>query len=116
MGNKIKNYINHIDNLLEADDNNTDWDNEIKKHLIMISFFSHERLIHLIVTALFAIITIIVFLHLLTNFTITICILMALLLILLIPYIKHYYLLENSVQYMYEQYNNMLKKCAKTTK
>ena len=30
--------------------------------------------------------------------------------VLLVPYIKHYHLLENSVQYMYEQYDRMLEK------
>ena len=96
--------------MLESDDYSTDWDNEIHNHLVMISFFSHERLIHLIVTALFALISIIVFLYLLTNFSISIGILMLLLLLLLIPYIKHYYLLENSVQKMYSQYDAMLNK------
>ena len=115
MGNKIRHYIKHIDNMLESDDYSTDWDNEIHNHLVMISFFSHERLIHLIVTALFALISIIVFLYLLTNFSISIGILMLLLVFLLIPYIKHYYLLENSVQYMYEQYDKMLEKKSKTS-
>jgi hypothetical protein len=32
------------------------------------------------------------------------------LLILLIPYIRHYYLLENGVQKMYKQYDEMLKR------
>ena len=30
--------------------------------------------------------------------------------VLLVPYIMHYHLLENSVQYMYEQYDRMLEK------
>ena len=32
------------------------------------------------------------------------------LLVLLIPYVMHYYLLENSVQKMYEQYDRMMNK------
>ena len=55
-------------------------------HLIQVSFFQHERLIHLIVTVTFA------------------------LLILLIPYIRHYYILENEVQKMYGQYDRMMEK------
>ena len=30
--------------------------------------------------------------------------------VLLVPYIMHYHLLENSVQYMYEQYDRMMEK------
>ena len=61
MGEKIKRYIKKIDELLDAEDEGIDWENEMKKHLVQISFFAHERLIHLIVTVLFAIVTIMVF-------------------------------------------------------
>ena len=30
--------------------------------------------------------------------------------VLLVPYIMHYHLLENSVQYMYDQYDRMMEK------
>ncbi len=110
MGEKIKKYIKEIDEMLAKDEEGRDWENERKKHLVQIGFFAHERLIHLIVTVLFAVVTIMVFLYLLTEFSIAVGILLLLLLVLLIPYIKHYYLLENSVQYMYEQYDELVKR------
>jgi hypothetical protein len=33
-----------------------------------------------------------------------------LILVLLIPYVRHYYILENEVQKMYKQYDEMVKK------
>ena len=57
------------------------------RHLEQIAFFSHERLVHLIVMVLFAVI-----------------------LVLLVPYIMHYYTLENGVQKMYKQYDEIVKR------
>ena len=66
--------------------------------LTQISFFQHERLIHLIVTVLFAIVTIMSVLcaQFIVNPILLALILM--LLVLLVPYIRHYYILENGVQ------------------
>ena len=73
--------------------------------LIKIGFFQHERLIHLIVTVLFALMTILVFILGVTDFALWTGVLLLLLLALLIPYIKHYYLLENGTQKLYEYYD-----------
>ena len=107
VADRIKQYMAYIDNLLESDDESIDWDEEMKKHLVQISFFAHERFIHLVVTVLFALMAIQVFLYAFGNFSIPILLLIVMLLVLLIPYIKHYFLLENSVQDMYEQYDKM---------
>lgn len=80
--------------------------------LIQIGFFQHERLIHLIVTVLFAWLTVFVIALILILEEMTICILAGLLIILLVPYIKHYYLLENGVQKMYKYYDEV-QKCIK---
>ncbi len=113
MADRIKQYIAYVDGLLESEDDCIDWDEESKKHLVQIAFFAHERLIHLIVTVVFAIMSILVFLYAFGNFTPAIGLLIFALLILLVPYIKHYFLLENSVQDMYEQYDKMLAKAGK---
>lgn len=107
MGERIKEYVAYIDQLLETEGKDTDWEEEMKKHLIQIAFFAHERLIHLIVTVLFALMTVFVFLHLLSDFSLSILLLLVAIMVLFIPYIKHYFLLENSVQWMYEQYDKM---------
>jgi hypothetical protein len=43
------------------------------------------------------------------NFSLGLLVLLALFLVLLVPYIMHYYLLENSVQKMYRQYDKLFK-------
>ena len=77
------------------------------EHLTQIAFFQHERLIHLIVTVLFAILEFMsLFLCMLVPNIGTMLLTIAVL-VLLIPYIRHYYLLENEVQRMYEQYDRL---------
>ena len=113
MGDRIKEYVAYIDDLLASEEDFIDWEEEIKKHLIQIKFFAHERLIHLIVTVLFAVMTVLVFLYLLGHFDLSILALLVAIMVLLIPYIKHYFLMENSVQYMFEQYDKMMDKAGK---
>ncbi len=108
MKRRILAYLAYVDKILQEDDRN--WDREIEKHLVQIAFFAHERLVHLIVTVLFALMTIGSILY--CNFTgqLVIVALVVALLLLMVPYIMHYYLLENSVQQMYRQYDRMLAK------
>lgn len=120
MGKRLKNYLAYIDGLLarlEADGSgngslysvrdSSEVEQIIREHLIQISFFGHERLIHLIVTCLFAVLTFAVFFIMLFTFNIGLIVLFAALLVLLFPYIRHYYILENGVQKMYVQYDRM---------
>ena len=83
----------------------------LREMLVQIKFFQHERLIHLIVTVLFAFLTIftIACSCFLTNsfYGMLFCLLSVLCLILLIPYIRHYYVLENGVQKLYEIYDEI---------
>ena len=99
-------YIKEIDDLLK---NNKKIANAIiENHLIKISFFQHERLIHLLVTLfyalLFLIFTALGFVHY-TFFFIAL-----ILIVFLLFYIVHYFRLENGVQYLYKQYDEMKKK------
>ena len=107
MKNYMKEYIKSIDDLLE-DKKIKDIDFVIENHLIKIKFFQHERLIHFLVTMLFAIMFLISFLFSLNNFSIGLLLLDLMFVALLIPYIFHYYFLENSVQYMYVQYDKLI--------
>ena len=113
MADRIKRYLAYVDKLLEEDSKEADWEAEMKKHLVQIAFFAHERLIHLIVTVTFAILTVLAFLYTINNFSLGMVLLIFAFMCLMIPYIKHYYLLENSVQYMYEQYDQMQQKVGK---
>ena len=108
MKKRILAYLAATDRLLGHPDKDADWNAEIGKHVQQIEFFMHERLIHLIVTALFAVLAFLVLFQLLNSFTIVMAVLFAALMCLLVPYIMHYYLLENSVQKMYEQYDRMV--------
>ena len=102
----MKEYIEEIDKLLESNKINNR-DEIIKEHLIKIQFYQHERLIHFLVTMLFAIMFLITFLFSLNNISIGLLLLDLLFFVLLVPYIFHYYFLENSVQHMYEQYDKL---------
>lgn len=114
MADRIKQYMNYVNQLLESEEER-DWEEEMEKHLVQIAFFAHERFIHLVVTVLFALMTTMVFLYTFGNFSIPLMLLLILLMGLLVPYIKHYFLLENSVQDMYEQYDKMQEKAGKTS-
>ena len=108
MKKRILAYRNHIDHLLEQNTPATNWQNVLEEHLVQVGFFQHERLVHLMVTLAFAIFTLIgVFAVFLTGEP-GAAILTLLFLVLLIPYVMHYYLLENEVQKMYAQYDKIL--------
>ena len=107
MRDYMKEYIEKIDKIIEEKKINNK-EELLSEHLVKIQFFQHERLIHFLVTMLFAIMFLMTFLYSLNNFNVGLIILNVLLLCLLVPYIFHYYYLENSVQYMYKQYD-MLK-------
>ena len=104
----MKNYNNNIDKLIK-DGKCDDIDNVIKEHLLKIQFYQHERLIHFLVTMLFALLFIITFLYSLSTSNMGILILAFIIFLLLVPYIFHYYFLENSVQHMYDQHDELVK-------
>ena len=107
MKKRILAYLAQIDRLLEHPPIAVDYDAEVKKHLIQIGFFMHERLIHLIVTVLFAILEFLSLMLCMFFPSIGTMLLTVAVLVLLIPYIRHYYLLENETQKMYVQYDRM---------
>ena len=89
------------------------WNAILQEHLVQIGFFQHERLIHLIVTVTFAILTIMSFVASLVVGMPALLALTLLFVVLLIPYIMHYYTLENEVQKMYVQYDRILEQIHK---
>ena len=103
MKNEIKEYKELI--LQQAKDPETDKKELAEKLLVRIGFYQHERLIHLIVTMSFGVFFL---LSLILAFSNAYCLaLSALLLILLVPYIAHYYFLENSTQELYKVYYSL---------
>jgi hypothetical protein len=82
---------------------------KLKEHLTQIGFFQHERLIHLIVTVTFALLEMLAILLSVIADSLFSILLPVVILILLVPYIRHYYILENEVQKMYMQYDRILR-------
>ena len=108
MKERILNYVQETDKLIN--ENQKIPKERLEYHLIQIEQFQHERLIHLIVTAVVGILAILFLLFGLLMENIGLLIAFIALLCLFIPYILHYYLLENNVQKMYSQYDKLLKK------
>ncbi|MBP5555291.1 MAG: hypothetical protein J6X94_10545 [Lachnospiraceae bacterium] len=80
-----------------------------KQALVQIGFFQHERFIHLIVTMTFALMTVMTLMGICVTGYMPLIALMVLLLILLVPYIRHYYILENGTQTLYRYYDSLEK-------
>ena len=108
MRKRLVDYRKRIDALLQGDPAGVDWDAAIQEHLVQVSFFQHERLIHLLVTLAFALMELASALVALLTAQLFAAVLTLLLLVLLVPYIVHYYYLENETQKLYAQYDRML--------
>lgn len=115
MKKRIIAYMNYIDNILADTEQNYDYESIIKEHLIQLKFFMHERLIHLLVTLTFALLAFGTFFILYQNFSPSLLLLLFTIFILLVPYIMHYFLLENGVQKMYRQYDELMLKSNKNS-
>ena len=109
MKKRIISYRQLVDSLRDENSDKTDWESVLEEHLIQIGFFQHERLIHLIVTVTFAIMTFMSIVASIMLMEIPLFVLALLFLVLLIPYIFHYYILENETQKMYDQYDKIWK-------
>ena len=94
----LDDYIKKCEILIEEDEIDKDTVRDLYRK---ISFFQHERLIHLIVTMCTFIFAILFVIMSFNSF---------ILLTLGVFYIIHYYHLENGVQYLYVLYDEMNKK------
>lgn len=102
MKNEIDEYKRALKNSLAAGDEI----NEAILHTLekRIAFYQHERLVHLIVTMTFAVMTVLSFFMLTLSGELPALLLSLLFLGLTVPYVGHYYFLENSVQALYGLY------------
>ena len=110
MYQRLKAYHARIEALLRACPEGVDWDDVLREHRDQTAFFQHERLVHLLVTLTFALLELLSALACLAFPQAPVAALALLLLALLLPYIVHYYHLENGVQKLYQQYDLL---CAK---
>lgn len=106
MEKRIKRYLEYYRQYAEGEKAvEGDAERFREEMLVQIQFFQHERLIHLIVTVLFALLAVLSILANLMIQELAVLALSLMFFVLLIPYIRHYYILENSVQKLYDYYD-----------
>lgn len=107
----LKSYVSYIDDML-SNDKHVNYKKLGEEHLKKISFFQHERLIHLLVTLFYALFSILFIFLSLKVWIFTI--ISIFLLIFLLFYVEYYFWLENNVQYLYKQYDEIYNRIKKT--
>lgn len=107
MAKKLRQLLSYYEELINQEYSAEEAAIYRERLLVQIQFFQHERLIHLMVTVLFALLAVLtLFVSLLID-NILLLVLFLLLFVLLVPYIRHYYILENGVQKLYEYYDRL---------
>ena len=101
MKQRLEDYIKELEEKIEKKDINKDLAEEV---LTKISFIQHERLVHLIVTFFTGISCILFLLGFIQFELLPLLFLFLITLLLFIPYIFHYYKLENGTQKLYDLY------------
>ena len=109
MEKRLLQYLKYAETMKTEEMSEQERRDAAAKMLVQIQFFQHERLIHLIVTVTFAILTVLSIFAFLALEQIGLLALCILLLVLLVPYIRHYYILENGVQKLYTYYDELVK-------
>ncbi len=107
MEERILAYARYLQKLSEEELNESQRKEVCENILIQIGFFQHERLIHLLVTVLFALMAVGVFGICAVAPSIPFFGLELMILVLLVPYVRHYFILENTVQQMYRYYDKI---------
>lgn len=106
-----KYFSSYIASVIAALENDSTDFTALKDGLsVKIGFMQHERLIHLLVTILFAVLMFLSLIAFFISENIGLFAAAVLMLALLIPYIAHYYFLENGVQKLYTLYDEVCQK------
>ena len=106
-----KYFSEYIAAMLRAlEDENSDFEKLKREMLVKIQFMQHERLIHFMVTILFALLMFMSLIGFFVSENLGMLAAAVLMLILLVPYIAHYYFLENGVQKLYSIYDKVCEK------
>ena len=98
----LNNYLKETEKLLAK---KTILKEDIEQLKTKISFFQHERLIHLIVTLFFSLFALIFMILGVVSYYFLI--IFAILIVFVVCYIYHYYFLEKKVQYLYKVYDKL---------
>ena len=103
---KLSNYCKELEEKLKNNQVNKELPEEVYTWIL---FFQHERLVHLIVTFMTVMGTILFLIGFLALENIGLFLLFLITLCLFIPYIFYYYYLENNVQKLYDIYFDIKK-------
>ena len=101
----LTNYMKYVQERLEKCTDSAELDEIMAEHLDKIAFMQHERIVHFLVTMLFALILTVFIAVLVFTTNIPVLILVTMILVLLM-----FYILENTVQKMYRVYDGILEK------
>ncbi|GIW69880.1 MAG: hypothetical protein KatS3mg101_0627 [Patescibacteria group bacterium] len=110
MDKKIENHEKFIKEILGKIESNSDLQYLSRFHRKMMQHFQAERLVHLIITMFWALFTLIMTIAAIVTENTLFYILAIILIVLLVPYIIHYYKVENGVQRLYEVDRLLLEK------
>lgn len=96
----LSQYLKEVNEKVEKG-KDVDWKKTLKHHRETIKFMQHERLIHLLVTLAFGIKFLVAMMFTLVKPSGFLLVIDGLLLCLVVPYVFHYFKLENGVQKLY---------------
>ena len=103
----LKRHEAFIRQQLAAAGDGADWAGLARFHRMQIEYMQHERLIHLLVTLFFGLCAMLTMFFFVLHPQVAVGILLLLLLALVVPYIAHYYKLENGLQRWYHLANEI---------
>ncbi len=106
---RLLKYIASVERIVNGEVSPEDKEAALADLLVQIRFFQHERLVHLLVTLLFALLFVGTTLFFSVFPSLPLFALDLLFLLLLVPYIRHYYILENGTQRLYALYDSLWK-------
>lgn len=110
----LKKYMKTVNDRLKNYGSREELDMIFAEHKDKIAFMQHERLVHFLVTMMFAVILSVFMTAVLFLEHLMMLVLVTVIIVLLAFYIKHYYFLENTVQEMYRVYDRILEELRKT--
>ena len=107
MWQKLQDFIRYMEEKTDAELDETQ-KQQLKEELqTKIGYFQHERIVHLLVMFMTAICTLLSLLGFVAFQSMGIAFLFVALMCLFVPYIVHYYHLENGVQKLYTFYDKL---------
>ena len=100
-------HLRKIEAILDEQPEGLDYGAVLEEHLVQIGFMQHERFIHLIVTFLFSLLMVILLIAFVATGDLRLGLLGAMFFVPVLPYVCHYYFLENNVQKFYKLYDEL---------